>query len=458
MKYRANPNVDRIFSRWNKPNSPGFALAVSKAGKIVYSRGYGMADLDHKIPITPGTVFHACSLAKQFTAMCIMLLEGKGKLSLGDKVGDYVPELGELGSHITIADMLHHISGIRDQWVLVTMAGWRMSDDVVTLGDVLYFVNRMKTLNFHPRSGYSYSNTNYTLAGLIVERVSHKYLSDFARKHIFAPLGMKSTTITNTHGQIMENRAYGYRAAGKAFEIRMPNYDLTGATNLLTTVEDLVRWNHNFDSHVVGGKKALATMQEPVAKSNNYGLGLMRGDYKGLGLVEHDGRDAGYRSHLIRFPEQQLAIALLGNVLLVDVETADIVREVADVYLPRKRAAARQASAKTSAAVSAETSAVAPEYAAPKGFVGRYYSEEIDTVYEVALDRSSLRIERKKNLPSPLIPIAADTFGLDDFSNVLTSATVKFSRDAHGKIDGFRIDDARPAPENQLLNFRFTRL
>ena len=164
--------IDAIFSQWDKPDSPGCSLAVAKAGTTVYSRGYGTADLDHHIPNTPSTVFHAASLAKQFTAMCIMLLVGQGRLQLGDDVRRYVPELPDFGARITIADMLHHISGIRDQWVLITMAGWRMSDDVITRQDVLDLVERMETLNFPPGTNFSYSNTNYTLASLIVESAS----------------------------------------------------------------------------------------------------------------------------------------------------------------------------------------------------------------------------------------------------------------------------------------------
>lgn len=460
MKHRPNFKVDRIFARWTKPHSPGFALAVSKAGKIVYSRGYGMADLDHGLPITPSTVFHACSLAKQFTAMCIMLLVGKRKLALTDKVRDHVPELGKIGSHITIADMLHQVSGIRDQWVLVTMAGWRLSDDVVTENDVMELVKRMDLLNFHPGSDFSYSNTNYTLAGLIVERVSGQRLSDFARKQIFAPLGMRSTCITNTHGQIIKNRAYGYRAVGKSFEIRMPNYDLTGATNLLTTVEDLVRWTRNFDTGRVGGDAALAAMQTPVAKSNGYGLGLIiDSDDQGRVTVEHSGEDAGYRSHLIRYPQQQLAIALLGNVLLEKIQTADLVRTVAAVFLERKRGAARQASGTPSASAVAQRPAVVSAPADLREYAGRYYSEEIDTAYEIVLEQGALQIRRRKYDPSPLHGISGDEFTVaKNFSGVLTSATLRFSRAAHGKIDGFRLDDATPAPNNRLVNFRFIRL
>src|SRR5262245_53344683 len=153
----ANTQVDRIFALWDKPDSPGCALAVSKAGSIVYKRGYGTADLEHKIPITPRTVFHAASLAKQFTAMSIMLLVQQHQLLLDDDARKHIDELASLPTPITVRNMLQHISGIRDQWTFITMAGWRMYDDVVTRNDVLHFVSRMRTLNFPPGEQYLYS-------------------------------------------------------------------------------------------------------------------------------------------------------------------------------------------------------------------------------------------------------------------------------------------------------------
>ena len=250
----ANPQIDAIFAQWDKPGSPGCSLAVANAGTIVYRRGYGTADLDHGILNTPTTVFHAASLTKQFTAMSIMLLVNRGLLKLDDNVRQFVSELPDFGGNpITISDLLHHISGIRDQWALVTMAGWRLSDDVVTQDDVMDLVKRMKFLNFTAGSQFAYSNTNYTLASLIIQRVSGLALPEFARTNIFGPLGMNNTTIASTHGQIVKNRAYGYRGTFPNFQLRMPNYDLTGPSNLQTTVEDLIKWDRNFNSKLLGG-------------------------------------------------------------------------------------------------------------------------------------------------------------------------------------------------------------
>jgi CubicO group peptidase (beta-lactamase class C family) len=469
--FRPNPRVDRIFAQWDKPDSPGFALAVAQAGKIVYARGYGMADLDHNIPITPATVFHAASLSKQFTAMAIMLLDGQKKLELSDHVHRHVPELKSAAiapvppiphhssctpiKPVTIDQMLHHTSGIRDQWVLAGLAGWRLSDDVISRNDVVEdLVPRMKTLNFDPGSNYSYSNTNYTLAGEIVQRVSGVPLAEFCHTHIFQKLGMTSTTIAETHGQIVKNRAYGYAGEYPAFAMRMPNYDLTGPTGVLTTVEDLMRWARNFDLMKVGGKAALEAMQKPVPTpyGYGYGLGLMIGtDDQSRPTVEHDGRDPGHRSHLIRYPQQKLAIALLGNIQLPpDILTEDLVRSVAALYL--KKSGAPAAATPPSSAQPARP-AVAP--ANLNDYLGRYHSDEVDNFCDVIRHRSSIAIAHRQCDPAPMTAAGHDIFNMANFSVMLDSASVTFRR-TQGKVDGFFLDDT--TGDDRLRQFWFAKV
>jgi CubicO group peptidase (beta-lactamase class C family) len=455
----ANPQVDKIFAPWDKPDSPGCALAVSKAGNIVYKRGYGMADLEHKIPITPRTVFHAASLAKQFTAMSIMLLVGQHKLSLDDDARNYITELPNLGTPITVRDILQHVSGIRDQWTFMTMAGWRMYDDAITRDDVLYFVSRMKTLNFPPREQYLYSNTGYTLAGLIVERLSNQSLADFASSKIFEPLGMKHTVFTHNHWQIVHDRAYGYTGTYPFFELRMPNYDLTGPTNLLTTVEDLVRWDRNFDYKTVGGDDALLPMQTRAVLSDGkteapYGFGLMLPPpYRSRKVVEHAGLDAGYRAHLMRFPDQHFAVAILCNVAMPD-DTAPhvLARRVADVYLRDEPASATPEHQVPAPSAPPQASGPPPTLPRFAEYTGRYYNDEIDATYEIKLDAPSVAIVRHKYPPKHLDPTVADTFKMTNFSPVVRSGSVHFTRDDQGKINGFLFDGDR------IRNFRFTKL
>ena len=225
--------VDEIFAQFDKPASPGCALAVMKDGQIVYKRGYGMADLDHDIPIKPDTVFHVASVSKQFTALAILLLAKQGKLSLDDEVRKYIPALRDFGHKLTIRHLMHHTSGLRDQWTLLIFSGWRLSDDVVKDADILDLITRMKALNFPPGEQHLYSNTGYTLAAWIVKRVSGQSLREFCEAHIFKPLGMTSTFFRDDHAATVKRIAYGYRAAAnETFRLSVPNYDAVGASGL----------------------------------------------------------------------------------------------------------------------------------------------------------------------------------------------------------------------------------
>lgn len=328
--------VDQLFSTFDKPESPGCALAVIKDGSIVYKRGYGTADLDHDIPITPATVFHVASVSKQFTAFAILLLAQQGKLSIDDPVRKYITELRDFGKPITLRHLIHHTSGLRDQWSLLIMAGWRLSEDVVRDEDIMDLVSKMNGLNFTPGDQHLYSNTGYTLLAQIVKRVSGKSLREFAAANIFQPLGMTRTFFRDDHRVIVKNQAYAYTTApGGVFKLSVPTYDTVGASSLLTTVEDLARWDQNFYDYRIGGKAIIDQMQttgvlnrgEPI----NYAMGLSIGKHKGLKIVEHSGGDAGYRSHLMRFPDQRFSVACLCNA--GNANPTLLARRVAEVYL-----------------------------------------------------------------------------------------------------------------------------
>jgi CubicO group peptidase (beta-lactamase class C family) len=327
--------VDRLFAQWDTATSPGCALSVMKDGHIVYERGYGMADLDHDVKITPASVFHVASISKQFTAASILMLANDGKLSLDDEARKYVPQLPDFGVPITIRQLMHHTSGLRDQWDLLAIAGWRYPFDLVTDSDVLALLARQKKLNFPPGSEHLYSNTGFTLLAQIVQKVSGQSFRAFTRDRIFAPLGMTHTHFRDNHAEIVKGMAYAYYRAGDSFELRIPHYDTVGASSLLTTVEDLARWDENFYSHEVGGP-ALAAGMEELGQLNdgtrlNYAAGLEINLYRGLRVVEHAGEDAGYKAHLARFPGQHFAIALLCN--LGNIAPGMLTQKIADIYL-----------------------------------------------------------------------------------------------------------------------------
>src|SRR5271170_6831315 len=228
--------VDKVFAKWDSTTSPGCALSVIKDGQIIYKRAYGMADLDHDIPITPETVFHVASISKQFTAAAIILLVQEGKISLDDDVRKYITELPDFGVPITIRQLIHHTSGLRDQWSLLGLAGWRYSLDLITDADVLAVMSRQRDLNFPPGSRHLYSNTGYTLLAQIVKRVSGQSFREFTTSHIFEPLQMNNTRFRDDHAEVIKNIAYGYQPAQNAFLISITNFDTVGATSLLTTV------------------------------------------------------------------------------------------------------------------------------------------------------------------------------------------------------------------------------
>ena len=478
-KASSNPAIDDIFEDWNKDDSPGMAVAVRQNGQVVFRNGYGMADLDHGIRNLPDTVFHAASLTKQFTAMAIMMLINDPSLAntpitLNTNVNTnaLIPELAGITlpnstarQPITIGQLLHHTSGIRDQWVLATMAGWRLSDDVVTRDDVMKrFVGFSKSLNFAPGSKYSYSNTNYTIAGEIVKKVSGLSLPDFCKRHIFDPLDMKNTKIIETHGTIVENRAYGYRVppiTGGDWQIRMPNYDLSGPTNLQTTVEDLMRWDANFDTMTVGGAAAFAAMLAKDPNSRDYGLGLFIENQSGFNIIEHNGRDAGYRSHLIRFPDQKLSIALLANTNLVlpDLQATDtgtLVRQVANLFL---------GTLLPTPGSSAVPTMPGPMPSSLGEFTGLFHSDELDVTYTLNANGTALQVTREKYPTVTLTPLTGPrTFRTitstvspppPEFSNVLPKVKFTFFP-AQGQIAGFSMDDLSGG--DQLSSFKFEKV
>jgi CubicO group peptidase (beta-lactamase class C family) len=284
-------------------------------------------------------VFHVASMSKQFTAASILLLAQQGKLSLDDDVHKYIPELPDFQERITLRHLMHHTSGLRDQWALLGLAGWRYSQDLITDDDVMSVVVRQKALNFKPGEKELYSNTGFTLLALVVKRVSGMSLREFTSKNIFEPLGMTHTHFRDDHEEVIKHDALGYEGGtdGKPFRMSLTNFDTTGATSLHTTVVDLQLWDENFYHPRVGGADFTRQMLEKgklnSGKEQDYASGLSIGTYKGLVTVGHGGADAGYRSDMERFPEQHFGAAVLCNA--AEAAPGSLLRQVADIVLAR---------------------------------------------------------------------------------------------------------------------------
>ncbi len=330
--------VDKLFAKWDTYDTPGCAVGVYREGRTIYLRGYGMADLDHNARIEPSTIFHVASMSKQFTAASVIMLSLEGKLSLDDAVQKYIPDLPDFGAPVTLRQLIHHTSGLRDQWELLDIAGWRYSLDLITNDDVLTMMARQKALNFPPGSRYMYCNTGYTLLGEVVKRVSGESLREYTIHHIFQPLGMEHTHFRDNHAELVKNMAIGYVPKGDTFEISITNFDTVGATSLLTTVEDLQKWDENFYNPRVGGERLLEEMLRPGVlndgKPIDYASGLVVTTFRGLRVVDHGGADAGYRSDMMRFPQEHFTVSVLCNVSTAN--PSYHAHQVAEVYLADK--------------------------------------------------------------------------------------------------------------------------
>jgi CubicO group peptidase (beta-lactamase class C family) len=378
--------VDAVFKEYDSATSPGCAVAVYQDGKILYKRAYGMANLDHDVRLSTSSVFHVASVSKQFTAAAILLLAQDGKLALDDDIRKYLPEVPDFGTKITIRHLANHTSGIRDQWDLLGLAGWRYSRDLITDEDVLELLARQKDLNFPPGTRHLYSNSGYTLLAVIVSRVSGKTFREFTTERIFAPLGMTHTHFRDAFTEIVKNQAYGYAPSGQTFRLSTTNFDTAGATSLLTTVEDMAKWYANFDTGTVGGDKLLGGLLERGVLNDgtriDYALGIGHGTYRGAATVGHGGSDAGYRADFVRFTNPRLGVATLCNIGTAN--PGALSRRVAEVFLP---AGALTAAVEPTPDASVEVPLTKEQLAR---YAGLYWNQADSVVRHIALDSDRL--------------------------------------------------------------------
>jgi CubicO group peptidase (beta-lactamase class C family) len=327
--------VDAFLSQWDKNDLPGCGVGAVKDGKLVYKRGFGMANLEYDVPNTPLTLFNLASASKPFTAMSIALLAQQGKLSLDDDIRKYVPEIPKYAETVTIRHLLHHTSGIREYQALIFFGGLS-PDNALSDKTVLNMLARQKNLSFAPGTKHQYSNSNYHLLGIIVSRVSGKSLRAFAEENIFKPLGMKNTMFFDNRFEVVKNRASGYRVGpDKSIRARSSLFDLVGGGGVLTTVEDLYLWDQNFYEPKVGNKELIGLLTTPGTLNNgeklDYAFGLWRQEYKGLPVIKHSGNMFGYRAQIVSFPEQRFTVIALCNNMAILPHI--IVEKLADIYL-----------------------------------------------------------------------------------------------------------------------------
>ncbi len=319
-KEKVVAGADRAFEKFAKSYvapAPGCAATVSLNGDVVFEKAFGLADLEHNVPNTTQTIFESGSVAKQFTAAALVLLQQDGKLSLDDPARKYVPELPDYGSPLTIRHLLNHTSGLRDWGTVMGLTGAGRGDRVINQDLALDVIIHQRALDFTPGAEYSYSNSGYNLAAIIVERVSKQKFPAFVEERLFKPLGMKNSSWRDDYQRIVPGRAQAYSRQGNGpWRLNMPFMNVYGNGGMLTTVGDWMKWNAMLDSHSLGASLVSALETPGVLNDGrkiSYALGLTVNKYKGLKDVSHGGATAGYQTFLARYPDNKVSVGVMCN-------------------------------------------------------------------------------------------------------------------------------------------------
>ena len=319
-KQKVVAGSERAFEKFTKAYvgpAPGCAAAVSLNGETVFEKAFGLADLEHNVPNTAQTIFESGSVAKQFTAAALVLLQQDGKLNIDDPVRKYIPELPDYGTPLTIRHLLNHTAGLRDWGTVLSLTGVGRGDRIISQDLALDVITHQRALDFTPGAEYSYSNSGYNLAAIIVERVSKQKFPAFVEERLFKPLNMKNSSWRDDYQRIVPGRAQAYsRSNNGPWRLNMPFMNVYGNGGMLTTVGDWMKWNAMLDSQSLGAALVNALETQGVLNDGrkiSYALGLEVGSYKGLKDVSHGGATAGYLTFLTRFPEKKVSIAVMCN-------------------------------------------------------------------------------------------------------------------------------------------------
>lgn len=430
--------VDSIFSSFDNTNSPGCALGILEGGQLTFARGYGMANLDYGIAITPRTIFRTGSVSKQFTAAVVALLAREGAFSLDDDLRLHFPELPEYEAPVTIRHLLNHTSGIRDYLELMGMRG--VGDEATyTEDDVVDLLARQKALNFPPGSEFLYSNSGYVLLSRLVERTTGLTLREQAERLLFQPLGMPITHYHDNHREVVPYRATGYGLGPSGdFVVDQTTLDIIGDGGVFTSVEELSRWMANFWTLQVGGEDWLSTLEQRGVLTSgdtlSYAMGLRHGNHRGLHYVGHGGAFVGYRAATLRYPDYHVGIMVLCNYARTN--PMELAMEVGEVLLEDGMDPPVEGpSGEPPASPAPPPAPLSPEEEA--SFLGEYYSEEVDATFRVVPGQGEegflLDVNGSRELPLRLV-------GPDRFR--AEYLVLAFQRQG-GRVTGFRAGSGR---------------
>ncbi len=366
--------IDALFADWARDKQPGASLAVVSKGEVVLKKSYGLADLEHNVPLSSSSAFYICSITKQFACTALLMLEADGKLSLEDEVQKYLPELPRFEQKLTIRHLLNNTSGLRDELTLMLFSGIGF-EQAISRDDLFDLVTRQKTLDFAPATRYRYSNSNFMLAAVITERASGEDYRAFLSKRIFKPLGMNSTRLCDDNSQLIPNIARPYsRSASGNWHRNLALVELSGDGGILSTVDDMLIWQANYRQNrlpLPNLMEKLSTRGRMVnGHSITYALGLRTPEYRGRRAYMHGGGWPGYTHELVHFVDDDLGILLFTN--RDDTRSTFLTRQIADIWLGIEKPAPR------------------PDALALERFAGRYFDR--DEGYTMVLNAEGSRL------------------------------------------------------------------
>jgi CubicO group peptidase (beta-lactamase class C family) len=445
--------VDSLFAALNRTPSPGLALAVVRDGRVVLRRGYGLADVEHRVPITPSTVFDIASLSKQFTGLVVAELVAEGKVRLSDDIRRYIPEL-RLGRPVTVEQLLHHTSGVRDWPATLAVAGRDMGD-TISFGQILGMAYGQRSLNFEPGAEYVYSNTGYNLLAEMVQRVTGRSFRAVTDERIFRPLGMRDTHVRDDLAEAIPNRALGYaRTADGSWRATPNNLTALGSSSTFSSVDDMARWLIDFDRAAVGGA-ALSLMRTKGRLNDGtpvpYAFGIEHGVYRGLPMVTHSGSWASFNSYLAHLPLQKLGIVVLANGGSA-INAQDAVIKVANIYLESDLpppAPSRAAAPATAPAAVTVPPAVLDQYAGLYHLGPGWYTR-------IRRQGAALTSQATGEVAAPMTPRSEREFWVE-----LYRAAMVFQRDGRGRVTHLdyhglhapKLPETSPPPPARLAEY-----
>lgn len=428
--------IDSLFMEWELENHPGGVVGVIQSTEIIYLNSFGNASLEYNVPNNNSTLFNIGSISKQFTAMGIVVLQKSGLLSVDDAVQKYLQEYPIFRNPITIKHLLQHTSGLRDFHELMALAGWR-GDDYRTNEDVMRLLQMQTDLNFKPGDKFMYSNTGYVVLAEIIEKVTGEDFKVWMQNNVFEPLQMKNTYVEDNNQNIVSNRATSYyHSHEKVFEMAQAYWAYTGAGNMYSTIEDLLKWANNFYNPKTGWEQSFEHLQTLGGLNNgdsiNYAFGIYVDEKFGRKRIQHAGVVGGYRTFLCVYPDEELSIVVLTNFSNAPFgEKADDIagillsetREKAEplVYPVNQKAAEQQES-------SVELS----------NFTGTFYSPEIDTHYTFYVEDNTLKCSHARHGE-----LKMEVAGPDELKSSWPLETIKMERDQMGDVIGLYISTGR---------------